>query len=36
MLTLFILTLVTLPVLVDLATRRHRQTIALSMQHPPR
>ena len=34
MLTLAILSLVLIPVAIDLATRRHRQTIALSMQRP--
>ncbi len=34
MLTIAILSLVLIPVAVDLATRRHRQTIALSMVRP--
>ncbi len=34
MLTIAILSLVLSPVAVDLATRRHRQTIALSMVRP--
>ena len=34
MLTLTILSLVLIPVAVDLATRRHRQTITLSMVRP--
>ena len=34
MLTIAILSLVLIPVAVDLATRRHRQTINLSMVRP--
>ena len=36
MLTLAILSLVLIPVAIDLGTRRHRQTIALSMVRPRR